>query len=117
MAIGKHYLICVVYFLAMSLMQTYDGHLSGLVTRIYNDMTWVTYANQVHTLSHVAWFMEAYEVSAVGALSLEGLEHGNYSTKLLENTRIFNGSSKKSLKQLFRKLETDYFIQNTTDYS
>ena len=67
-------------------------------------MTWVTYANQVHRLSHVAWFMEAYEVSAVGALSLEGLEHGNYSTKLLENTRIFNGSSKKSLKQLFRKL-------------
>ena len=83
------------------------SHYKDLVenfTRIYNDMTWVTYANQVHRLSHVAWFMETYEVSAIGALSLEGLEHGNYSTKLLENTRIFNGSSKKSLKQLFRKL-------------
>ena len=64
----------------------------------------MTYPNQVHRLSHVAWFMEKFEVSAVGALSLEGLEHGNHSTKLLENTRIFNGSSKKSLKQLFRKL-------------
>ena len=40
-------------------------------------LKWVPAANQVHRLSHVAFFMQSRELNSIGAMSLEGLEHGN----------------------------------------
>ena len=65
---------------------------------------WVPPANQVHRLSHLAFFMQSRELSSIGAFSLEGLEHGNFSTKLFESTRVWKGNSKEGNKQLFRIL-------------
>ena len=65
---------------------------------------WVPPANQVHRLSHVAFFMQSRELSSVGAMSLEGLEHGNWTTKYFESTRVWKGDSKEGNKQLFRLL-------------
>ena len=58
--------------------------------KIYS-LKWVTPENQVHRLSHLAYFMQAREVKSIGAFSLEGLEHGNNTTKTLENTRVLEG--------------------------
>ena len=66
--------------------------------------TWVNPANQVHRLSHLAYFMQAREVKSIGAFSLEGLEHGNFLTKNFENTKVYKGDSKVGNKQLFRLL-------------
>ena len=44
------------------------------------------------------------EVKSIGAFSLEGLEHGNWSTKYFESTRVWRGDSKVGNKQLFRIL-------------
>ena len=71
--------------------------------KIYS-LTWVPPANQVHRLSHVAFFMQSREVKSIGAYSLEGLEHGNWSTKLFENTRVWKGDTDVGNKQLFRIL-------------
>ena len=65
---------------------------------------WVPPANQVARLSHLAYFMQAREVRSIGAFSLEGLEHGNFTTKYLESTRVWKGDSKVGNKQLFRLL-------------
>ena len=65
---------------------------------------WVPAANQVHRLSHVAFFMQSREVSSIGAFSLEGLEHGNWTTKNLESTRVWHGDTDAGNKQLFRLL-------------
>ena len=65
---------------------------------------WVSPANQVHRLSHLAYFMQSREVRSIGAFSLEGLEHGNFATKYFENTRVWKGDSKVGNKQLFRVL-------------
>ena len=42
---------------------------------------WVPVANQIHRISHIAFFMLNKKIRSVGAYSLEGLEHGNFSTK------------------------------------
>ena len=71
--------------------------------KIYS-LRWVPPANQVHRLSHLAFFMQSREVKSIGAFSLEGLEHGNWSTKLFESTRVWKGDSDVGNKQLFRTL-------------
>jgi hypothetical protein len=71
--------------------------------KIYS-LQWVPAANQVHRLAHVAYFMQSREVRSIGAFSLEGLEHGNWSTKYFESTRVWRGDSKVGNKQLFRLL-------------
>ena len=52
------------------------------------------------------WFlcMQSRELNSIGAMSLEGLEHGNWTTKIFENTRVWKGDSKVGNKQLFRFL-------------
>ena len=65
---------------------------------------WVPVANQIHRLSHIAFFMQTKPIRSLGAYSLEGLEHGNFSTKDGEARRIWRGNSKESNKQLFRLL-------------
>ena len=42
---------------------------------------WVPVANQIHRISHIAFFMQNKIIGSLGAYSLEGLEHGNFSTK------------------------------------
>ena len=71
--------------------------------KIYS-MKWVTPANQVHRLSHLAYFMQTREIKSIGAFSLEGLGHGNWSTKYFEGTRIWRGDSKIGNRQVFRLL-------------
>lgn len=69
-----------------------------------SSLAWVNPANQVHRLSHLAYFMQAREVKSIGTYSLEGLEHGNWTTKINEGTRIWKGDNKVGQKQLFRLL-------------
>ena len=71
--------------------------------KVYS-FTWVPPANQVHRLSHVAFFMQSRDVKSVGAFSLEGLEHGNWTTKVFDSTRVWRGDSSVGNKQLFRLL-------------
>ena len=67
-------------------------------------LKWVPAANQVHRLSHLAFFMQSREVKSIGAFSLVGLEHGNFNTKVFETTRVWKGDSKAGNRQLFRLL-------------
>jgi hypothetical protein len=69
-----------------------------------SSLGWVHPANQVHRLSHLAYFMQAREVKSIGTYSLEGLEHGNWTTKINEGTRIWKGDNNVGHKQLFRLL-------------
>ena len=67
-------------------------------------LKWVPAANQIHRLSHIAFFMQSSSIRSIGAYSLEGLEHGNFSTKDGEIRRIWKGNTKEGNKQLFRHL-------------
>ena len=67
-------------------------------------LKWVPVANQIHRLSHIAFFMQTKPIRSIGAYSLEGLEHGNFSTKDGERRRIWKGDSKEGNRQLFRLL-------------
>jgi hypothetical protein len=67
-------------------------------------LSWVPVANQIHRLSHLAFFMQSKPIKSIGAYSLEGLEHGNFSTKDGEMRRVWKGNSKEGNKQLFRLL-------------
>ena len=48
--------------------------------------------------------MEKYKLVSIGAMALEGLEHGNYTTKCLERDKIWRGDIPIGNKQLFRVL-------------
>ena len=81
----------------------YTEKVSEFQSLLYS-LTWVPPANQVHRLTHVAFFMNKYKLVSIGAMALEGLEHGNFTTKLLEQNRIWRGDIKVGNKQLFRAL-------------
>ena len=51
-------------------------------------LKWVPVANQIHRLSHLAFFMQSKPIRSIGAYSLEGLDHGNFSTKDSERRRV-----------------------------
>ena len=61
-------------------------------------------ANQIHRLSHLAFFMQSRSFKSIGAFSLEGLEHGNFSAKDGEQRRVWKGDTKQGNFQLFRLL-------------
>ena len=61
-------------------------------------------ANQIHRLSHLAFFMQSRTFKSIGAFSLEGLEHGNFSAKDGELRRVWKGDTKQGNFQLFRLL-------------
>ena len=67
-------------------------------------LKWVPVANQIHRLSHLAFFMQSKPIRSIGAYSLEGLEHGNFSTKDGESRRVWKGDSRLGNRQLFRYL-------------
>ena len=71
--------------------------------KVYS-FTWVPPANQVHRLSHVAFFMQSRDVKSVGAFTLWGLEHGSWTKKVFDSTRVWRGDSIVANKQLFRLL-------------
>lgn len=70
----------------------------------FSSLKWVPAANQIHRLSHLAFFMQSRPIKSIGAYSLEGLEHGNFSTKDGELRRVWKGNTKESNKQLFQLL-------------
>ena len=70
----------------------------------FYSLKWVPAANQIHRLSHLAFFMQSRTLKSIGAFSLEGLEHGNFSAKDGELRRVWKGDTKQGNVQLFRLL-------------
>ena len=71
---------------------------------LFFSLKWVPAANQIHRLSHLAFFMQSRSFKSIGAFSLEGLEHGNFSAKDGEQRRVWKGDTKQGNFQLFRLL-------------
>jgi hypothetical protein len=79
-------------------------HWAEKFQELFFSLKWVPAANQIHRLSHIAFFMQSRVFKSIGAFSLEGLEHGNFSAKDGEQRRIWKGDTKQGNLQLFRLL-------------
>ena len=59
--------------------------------------------NQFHRIEHNSFFLQN-DRNSLGVKSLEGLEKGNYTTKIFDNLHTYKGDRKKANRGVFKLL-------------